>query len=64
MLFRNVALALALGCGLTMVADAKPKHTARPRAIQPRVKRGKSKSKNRAFQAGKVKPRKPPKHMA
>jgi hypothetical protein len=62
MMFRNIALALALGCGLTMAADAKPKHNARPRAIQPRVKA--KKSKNRAFQARKVKPRKPPKHTA
>lgn len=62
MRFRTVALALALGCGLTTMADAaKPKQrppvhrakTFKPRKVKP-VKARKSK-------ASKVKPRKAPK---
>ena len=62
MAFRTIALALALGCGLTAAADAKPKHITRPRAVQPRVKP--RKSKNNAYRARKIRPRRPPKHNA
>jgi hypothetical protein len=62
MRFRTVALALALGCGLTTMADAaKPKQ--RPAVRHPKtVKPRKAKSaKAHNAKARKVKPRKAPK---
>jgi hypothetical protein len=57
MRFRTLALALALGCGMTLAAEAKQKPTTH-KAPKVAIKKSRGSKQNRA---AKVKPRKAPK---